>query len=340
MLAFGCLLICLPTLHPWYLALIAPFAAAFQSPAWLLLQASVAFTFPVLITEYSTGVFQEIHWLKWFEYIPFFVCLVWSLFRGGASYGRFFEKVKTLSVVIPTLNEENRIGECLQALVRQTDVSEVIVADGKSRDATVEIASRYGAAVVCAPRGRGLQIQAGIKRATGDIILILHADCRLYDGISRRILDTLNHDRSLSGGAVSMAFNPGGGRQSIIAVLNNLRARLTGIAFGDQGQFLRSEILPRIGGFPDQMLMEDVELSLRLKEVGRVAFLSQGIAVSGRRWERRPFTKNVGTVLKLFPRYLIERRLGLVPLNMHNYYNRYYGPGTAYQSSDADAGEL
>jgi rSAM/selenodomain-associated transferase 2 len=325
MFAFGCLLICLPTLHPWYLALIVPFAATFQSPAWLFLQAAVVFTFPVLVMEYATGVFQEVHWLKYFEYVPFFGFLIWGLFRGGANYGRRFEKVGTLSIVVPTLNEGNRIGGCLRALSRQSDVSEVIVADGGSKDNTVEIVKCFGAVVVYASRGRGIQIQEGIKRATGDVILILHADCRLRNGICRRILDKLNQDRGLSGGAVSMTFDPGGGRKRIIAVLNNLRARFAGVAFGDQGQFLRSEILPLIGGFPDQMLMEDVELSLRLKESGRVAFLSQGIAVSGRRWENRSFMSNVIMVLRLFFRYLIERRLGLAPCNMQDYYHRYYG---------------
>lgn len=323
--AFGALLVCLPTLHPWYLSLVAPFAAAFASPAWLFLQAAAVFTFPVLITEYYTGVFQEIHWLKILEYFPFCALLAWSLFRGGANLGRRFSRVKTVSVVIPTLNEAENIRQCLTSLSDQSGVSQVIVADGGSRDGTRVIAERCGADVARAPRGRGGQIREGIKMAAGDMILILHADCRLSAGTARRIVETLNRDPLLAGGASAMAFEPGGGRKRVIAFLNNLRTRLTGIAFGDQGQFFRAEVLPLIGGFPVQMLMEDVELSLRLKSVGRLAFLSGGTAVSGRRWENRPFAANVVTVLRLFTRYLFDRRLGRTDHGARDFYGRYYG---------------
>lgn len=324
-LAFGCLLICLPTLHPWYLILIAPFAAAFASPSWLFLQASVAFTFPVLAAEYTGGVFQEIPWLKLFEYIPFMAILMWSAFRGGMQTGRRFGRVTTLSVVIPTLNEAEFLGQCLKSVCAQAGVHEVIIADAGSDDETCDIGEQFGATVICCPKGRGVQIREGIKAASGDVIMILHADCLLHQGTPQRIIERLNHDRSLAGGALAMAFKPNTGRKRIISYLNNHRASLAGIAFGDQGQFFRTEVLPVIGGFPDQMLMEDVELSLRLKEAGRLLFLKKGIAVSGRRWEKRSFTANVATVVRLLFRYLIERRLGWVKTDASNYYQRYYG---------------
>lgn len=327
-LAFGCLLICLPTLHPWYLSLVAPFAAAFASPAWIFLHASTAFTFPVMATDYATGVFQEIHWLKLFEYVPFFGLLVFSIFRRCVKSGRQFQEVKSLSVIVPTLNEADYIGTCLETLSSQPAVSQVIVADGGSDDATRDICERFGATVVSCPRGRGLQIREGIRVARGDVIMILHADCRLRDGVTRQIVDTLNAAPYLVGGAVGMAFEPRGGRKGVITFLNNLRTRLTDIAFGDQGQFFRTEALPIIGGFPAQMFMEDVELSFRLKEVGPLAFLPRGVVVSGRRWDKGPFMANVIIVLHVCIRYLIERRLGLSGGDADDYYNRYYGPSS------------
>jgi hypothetical protein len=147
----------------------------------------------------------------------------------------------------------------------------------------------------------------------------------MEDGVSQRVLDALNHDLYLAGGAVAMKFDPGGGTKKMLSLLNNLRTRLTGIAFGDQGQFFRREVLERIGGFPGQMLMEDVELSLRLRKVGRLVFLSRGILVSGRRWERGSLTRNIIIVVRLFTRYLLERSLGRLKQDAGDYYGRYYG---------------
>ena len=66
----------------------------------------------------------------------------------------------------------------------------------------------------------------------------------------------------------------------------NLRSRCTGIATGDQAIFVRRDAFERIGGFPDQPLMEDIELSSACASVGRPACLRQRVVTSGRRWER------------------------------------------------------
>jgi hypothetical protein len=119
--------------------------------------------------------------------------------------------------------------------------------------------------------------------------------------------------------------------------LNNLRTRLCGIAFGDQGQFVRSEAIPLMGGFPTQMLMEDVELSMRLKEVGRVGFLGKGIVVSDRRWERQPFAANICLVLGLLCRYLFRRRLWRNRNDALEYYKSYYGDWSHQSNRPSDS---
>jgi GT2 family glycosyltransferase len=106
--------------------------------------------------------------------------------------------------------------------------------------------------------------------------------------------------------------------------LNNLRAKWAGISFGDQGQFFRKEVLGTIGGFPDQMLMEDVELAMRLKENGAVCHVSKGIMVSHRRWYEMGFYENFKKVITLCSEYFVKRRLGLGDATREGFYNRYY----------------
>ncbi len=322
--AVGCLLAMLPTLHPWYLVMIAPFMCFFPSPAWLYLQAAVLFTFPVLGHEFRTGVFQEVSWLKILEYLPFFGLLIWGLFRRS-SLARLERYVApaSISVIIPALNEAERIGRLLSDLRERPWIAEVIVADGGSVDGTAAVARRYGARVVAGGRGRGVQIRSAADTARGDVLLILHADSRLGHDVTDRVILALTADRDAAGGCFGMRFRGSGVRQRAVAGLNNLRAIVTGISFGDQAQFVRADALKRIGGFPDLMLMEDVELSLRLKSCGGAVYLGPGVSVSGRRWQAGRFLENLRTVVGLFFRYLLERRLG-VRMDAERYYRAYY----------------
>ncbi|MBW1819093.1 MAG: TIGR04283 family arsenosugar biosynthesis glycosyltransferase [Deltaproteobacteria bacterium] len=238
---------------------------------------------------------------------------------------RSFDRIRRVSVIIPTLNEERNIGDCIASVAGQPAVSQVIVADGGSTDHTLREAAKLGATVISCERGRGIQIAEAAKQVEGDAILILHADSRLLPGTARRVMHFLNRHPYAAGGAMLMAFERTGWKKKTIAFLNNLRTRLTGIAFGDQAQFFRTEALPLMGGFPSLPLMEDVELSLRLKRAGEILFLPRGTVVSARRWEQGPFLGNVATVLLLFSRYLIKRRLGGGKEDQTDYYRKYYG---------------
>jgi len=324
-LALGFLLLLLPTLHPWYLVLIAPFMVFFPSRAWLYLLAAVVFIFPVIAVEAQTGTFQEIFWLKWFEYIPFYLLLIWGVGREGYIDRRHsYQKPGSISVIVPALNEETSIGRCLDSLKNRTAVKEIIVADGGSTDNTRSIALGHKARVVECRQGRGPQISEGINAAGGDVILILHADCVAAKGAFKGVINALEADARVVGGALGMKFDLQNPKTRIIALLNNIRTILTGISFGDQAQFFRREALGRMGSFSNMMLMEDVELSLRLKEVGRLVFLRNGIVVSDRRWSGSRFGGKLLTVFYLFTRYLVERRWGTVDGSMRDYYNIYY----------------
>ncbi len=328
-LAFACLLVFLPTVHPWYLLLVAPLLCLFPSPAWLVLQVGVLFTFPVMAGELASGVFQEIHWLKLPEYAPFFGVLAWGLLRGvDRSPGSDARMAPgTVSVLIPTLNEAGTLGRCLASFADAAEVREVIVADGGSTDDTVRVAAAAGAKVVVGARSRGGQIRAGSEAASGDVLLVVHADCTLAPRAPRRVLDALAARPEAAGGCFGMAFDDGGWSGAVISGLNNLRAAATGIAFGDQAQFVRADTLARIGGFPPLMLMEDVELSLRMKRAGRMLYLGRGVTVSGRRWRAGQYWGHLRVVVSLFFRFLIERRFGRTHRFDEKYYRVYYGDG-------------
>jgi len=226
-------------------------------------------------------------------------------------------------VIVPSLNEAGNVGGCLSALQDLPRIIEVIVADGGSTDGTPSAARAQGARVIQAEPGRGGQIRAAVETARGDVLLILHADAILARDAPERLIRALTADRSAPGGCFGMGFAGVSAKRRLIAALNNARAFTTGIGFGDQAQFVRAAALREIEGFPALMLMEDVELSLRLKRLGRPVYLKRGVTVSGRRWQDGSFLENFRIVVGLFFRYLLERRLGLIR-DERGYYRRYY----------------
>ena len=153
----------------------------------------------------------------------------------------------------------------------------------------------------------------------------MHADCRLRPGTFQRIIKEINRRPFYIGGALGMSYDSRCLKNCFLEGLNNFRARWVGISFGDQGQFFRKEALGMIGGYPNQMIMEDVELSLRLRENGATKYIPRGIVVSQRRWERIGFIKNFCKVVRLCLRYLVQRRLGMGHEDMKNFYKSYYG---------------
>jgi rSAM/selenodomain-associated transferase 2 len=207
-----------------------------------------------------------------------------------------------LSIVIPALNEAAGIEATLQALqeLRARGV-ELVLGDGGSSDATPTLARPWVDAVVDAPRGRALQMNAGAARARADALLFLHADTRLPPMGDELVL------QALAGGACWGRFDVRiEGRPwmlRVVAALMNLRSRASGIATGDQAIFVTREAFERVGGFPVQPLMEDIEISRRLKRLGRPACLGARVCTSGRRWEQRGVWRTIVLMWRLRWRY-------------------------------------
>jgi rSAM/selenodomain-associated transferase 2 len=207
-----------------------------------------------------------------------------------------------LSIVIPALNEAAGIEATLQALqpLRVRGV-ELVLADGGSSDATQTLARPWVDAVVDAPRGRASQMNAGAARARADALLFLHADTRLPPLGDVLVLQALAGAACWGRFDVRIEGRPWMLR--VVAALMNLRSRASGIATGDQAIFVTREAFERVGGFPVQPLMEDIEISRRLKRLGRPACLGARVCTSGRRWEQRGVWRTIVLMWRLRWRY-------------------------------------
>ncbi len=196
----------------------------------------------------------------------------------------------SLTVILPTLNEAARIGARLDELATMPGIDEVIVVDGGSVDATVPISSaRPGVRVLSAPAGRAAQQNAGAAAASGDVLLFLHADVSLPIGAARHVSRALE-DRTVVAGAFRTWTVPDDRPSRLAPLLHlaDLRSRYSGLPYGDQAIFVRSDAFRAAGGFPDQPLMEDLELSRRLRRLGRIKTVPASVSVSGRRFLSRP----------------------------------------------------
>lgn len=218
-----------------------------------------------------------------------------------------------MSLIVPVLNEAGRIKLTLAAVQNAANI-EVIVVDGGSQDDTVTIAKSFDVRVVSATAGRACQMNAGAAVATGDILLFLHGDTRLPEGFDTMVRQalagnrqeencTINHSTPLTKGGtrgvkkVAKVQNPIAGAFEVriegnfwgrVAVekMVNWRSRTLGMPYGDQAIFLKTAVFQEVGGFPDMPIMEDFELMLRLRRLGRIAIIPSPVLTSGRRWQK------------------------------------------------------
>jgi rSAM/selenodomain-associated transferase 2 len=188
----------------------------------------------------------------------------------------------SVSVITPTLNEE----DCIHGQVRHLSALgqnlEVIVADGGSTDRTVDRVPP-SARVVTASRGRGAQMNAGAAVATGEVLWFVHADCRPHPA-SLPALRAALADPAVAGGAFEYGLDEPGALYRLVEVVSNRKNRLFRLLYGDMGIFVRRGIFRRMSGYREIPLMEDMDFGRRLRQEGRVVILPQRIATSARRW--------------------------------------------------------
>ena len=219
-----------------------------------------------------------------------------------------------ISVVIPVLNEEKSIGPALTAL-QSLAPDELIVIDGGSTDRSREICESLGLTVISTPPGRGRQMNHGARRATGDVLLFLHADTRLPLSAFDDVRSAFRNPACV-GGRFDLKFDDRRWMLRVIGAMISLRSRLTKVATGDQAIFVRREMFEKIGGYPEIPLMEDVAFSRAMKRVGKVACLRSHVITSARRWQTEGVWRTMLKMWILKSLYL----LGVGPARLTRYY--------------------
>ena len=220
-----------------------------------------------------------------------------------------------ISVVVPILNEERTIAALLRALM-QLKPDELILVDGGSSDGTRAICRQFGVEVLTSPRGRAAQMNYGARRATGDVLLFLHADTRLPPTAFSDIRDALGDPRFV-GGRFDIQLDGDHWMLRAIGAMISLRSRLSKVGTGDQGIFVRREVFQRMGGFPEIPLMEDIAFCRALKRLGEVACLRSKVITSARRWESDGVWRTIFRMWMLKSLYLI----GVSPQWLKRYYS-------------------
>ncbi len=328
--ALGTLLILSPTVHFWYLSWIIPFLVVRPTMSWIILCVSISFYFVTNGIAHHTGTWRLPVWAQIMEWLPFWLLLLYNIYLSRWRLGSplNMRSPQTVSVVIPARNEAKHITRCIEDILCDRAVCEVLVVDGGSSDTTDILAKQAGARVIqhIAPPeqggGRGGQIHAGMIEAKGDVVAIVHADTHITAPAFAELLAILEKQPIIAGGAIGSVFNASGLRFRCLEIANDFRAVFFGITFGDQVQFFLRKPVVEADLFPDIPLMEDVELSIRLPKIGRQVFLFGNASVSARRWQTAGYAHSF-LIIRLLAAYLWNRLRGK-PESI-TLYQRYYG---------------
>ena len=222
-----------------------------------------------------------------------------------------------VSIVIATLNAAEELPACLEHLMEGLAaglIRELVISDGGSGDATRAIAEATGAEWLSGPPSRGGQLRRGCAAAKGDWLLVLHADTHLQPGWAGAVAQHLQEGQGRPA-HFRLRFRAKGLMPAWVAGWANLRARLFGLPYGDQGLLIRRDVYEAAGGYPDQPLMEDVALVRRLKGLTGLPCAALTSAV---RYQRAGWLRRGGRNLWTLTRYF----LGVKPEKLASTYRK------------------
>lgn len=221
-----------------------------------------------------------------------------------------------VSVIVPALNEASSIGPLLRALRAASTPCEIMVVDGGSRDGTIALAQPLADLVLQAPPGRAAQMNAGAAAASGHWLWFVHADSRLTAPVDDYLRAVSGSDREWGFFRLDLSS-----RRPVFRLIERCitwRSRATAVVTGDQGLFLQRALFEQLGGYAPLPLMEDVELTKRLRRRGPPAFVSLPLRSSSRRWEEGGVARTVLLMWRLRLRYV----LGASPAELARAYRR------------------
>ena len=189
-----------------------------------------------------------------------------------------------MSIIIPAVDEADGIETALAGTEGSPYVKERIVVDGGSRDGTEAKARACGAQVLTSPPGRSLQMNAGARASTGEILLFLHADTSLPPGFEHHVREVLDRPDTIAG-AFRLSIDGRFPGLRVIEWLANFRSICMGLPYGDQAIFIEADRFRRVGGFPEIPIMEDYAFMRRLRGQGRIGIARVAVATSSRRYD-------------------------------------------------------
>ncbi|MBT3392755.1 MAG: glycosyltransferase family 2 protein [Elusimicrobiaceae bacterium] len=209
-----------------------------------------------------------------------------------------------ISVIIPTFNEQDNINKIIDDVHRKAknfDI-EIIVSDSTENQETLKTITNSKVKQVPCEKGRGTQMNKGAEKATGDILLFLHADSLLADDAFSQIATTI---KKYPAGAFEFGIENATTGLKIIEYLVNLRNLITNSPCGDQGFFMSIAFFNEIGGFKDIPLLEDLDI---MKRIPRKSFkiVNSKILTSARRWQKHGIIKTTAKNLQIRFLYLLD----------------------------------
>jgi rSAM/selenodomain-associated transferase 2 len=227
---------------------------------------------------------------------------------------------RMISVIIPTLNAAAHLPRALAPLVAGSAhglVKQVIIADGGSTDATLEIAEAAGCDIVASEQGRARQLRAGAAASKAKWLLFLHADTALGAGWVEEVGRFVANPQSrMRAAAFRLAFDDASPQARRVLFWARLRARVMKLPYGDQGLLISRFFYDGLGGYPDIPLMEDVEL---IRRVGpqRLVLLGTEAVTSAEKYRRDGYDRRAWRNLVLMARYL----MGADPIELAKAYD-------------------
>ena len=220
-----------------------------------------------------------------------------------------------LSIIVPVLNENSLVLESVRQLAGFRDAGhELILVDGGSVDLPAEVLRPHVDLLLVSKAGRATQMNLGADAASGDIFWFLHIDSQVDTEMVEAMEEAI--ENGANWGRFDIRLSGVHPLLRVVERMMNWRSRKSGIATGDQGIFIRRSLFEQIGGYPEQALMEDVEISRRLKRHGTPACLSERLVTSSRRWERRGILRTIVLMWGLRLAYW----LGVNPTRLANLY--------------------